>query len=304
MLGTIKRVMLFVFTNILVIAAISIIVQIFGLERYTGGQGGTMGLLIMCGLFGFVGSFISLQMSRWTAKRAMGVQLIDPENPQSRVEREIVDLVRSLCTRLNIRTLPEIGIYDSPELNAFATGPSADRALLAISSGLLEKMDPSALEGVIGHEVCHIANGDMVTMTLLQGVVNTFVMFLSRILVFALDNFLRDRDDRRGGGLGYFAQYMLIQVLQSVLMLLASPLIYYFSRMREYAADAGSARATGRENMIHALETLKRYTQIEDNRAPALSTFKINGRGHGLIAMLYASHPPLDARIEALRRLG
>jgi len=296
--------MLFVMTNILVIIAVSTLIQVLGLKPYLSSQGiDYMSLLVFCALFGFVGSFISLQLSRWMAKRAMGVQLIDPANPRGRTESEIVDLVRSLCTRLNIRTLPEIGIYTSPELNAFATGPSQDRALLAISSGLLERMDPRSLEGVIGHEMSHIANGDMVTMTLLQGVVNTFVMFFARVLVFALNNAMRRRDDRRGGGLGFFAQYMLIQLLQSVLMLLASPLIYFYSRRREYAADAGSARATGRENMIHALETLKRYTQIQDNRAPALSTFKINGHAQGLVALLYASHPPLDKRIEALKRL-
>lgn len=305
MLGTFKRVMLFVLTNILVIAVVSTLIQFLGLQPYLTNQGiNYLSLLIFCALFGFVGAFISLQLSRWTAKRSMGVQLIDPANPRGRTESEVVDLVRSLCTRLNIRTLPEIGIYNSPELNAFATGPSQDRALLAISSGLLERMDPGSLEGVIGHEMSHIANGDMVTMTLLQGVVNTFVMFLSEIMVFAIENALRNRDDnRRGGGLGFFAQYMLIQLLQTVLMLLASPLIYFYSRRREYAADAGSARATGRENMIHALETLKRFTQVQDNRAPALSTFKINGRGQGLVALLYASHPPLDKRIEALKRL-
>jgi heat shock protein HtpX len=256
----------------------------------------------MCAVFGFAGSFISLQLSRWMAKMSMGIQLIDPKNPGASAEREIVDLVKNLCQRNGLATLPEIGVYQSPELNAFATGPSSDRALLAISSGLLERMDRASLEGVIGHEVAHIRNGDMVTMTLVQGVVNTFVMFLARVLAFFIENAMRgDRDDRRGGGLGYWGQYMLIQLLQSVLMLLASPLIYAYSRRREYAADALSAKVCGREKMISALQTLKRYTQIEDPRAPALSTFKINGRGQGLVALLYSSHPPLDERIKALR---
>ncbi|MBI3551883.1 MAG: protease HtpX [Elusimicrobia bacterium] len=298
-----KRVILFVLTNLLVIIAVSFIIDLLGLKPYLSMRGiDYQSLLIFCGIFGFAGSFISLQMSRWSAKTAMGVELIDPENPGGSTQREIVDLVRSLCTKHAIRTLPEIGIYGSDELNAFATGPSQDRSLLAISSGLLERMDRGALEGVLGHEVAHIANGDMVTMTLLQGVVNTFVMFFARVLAFALESALRGRDDRRGGGLGWYGQYIIVQLLQSVLMLLASPLIYFFSRRREYAADADSAKASGRENMIHALETLKRYSKLEDDRAPALSTFKINGRGHGLVAMLYSSHPPLDARIAALRK--
>lgn len=305
MLGTMKRVMLFVLTNILVIAAVSFLIQLLGLKPYLDHNGiDYMSLLIFCGLFGFVGSFISLQISRWSAKRAMNIQLIDPEKPGSSGEREIVDMVRSLCTRNGLRALPEIGIYESPELNAFATGPSADRSLLAISSGLIARMDKNALDAVVGHEVAHIANGDMVTMTLVQGVVNTFVMFLSRVLAFFIENAMRgNRDDRRGGGLGFWGQYMLIQFLQTVLMLLASPLIYFYSRRREYAADASSAKTTGRENMIAALQTLKKYTDVQDNRAPSLSTFKINGRGSGLVALLYASHPPLDARIEALRNL-
>ena len=301
MLSFAKRVLIFIAVNLLVILAINIIIQVLGLDRTLAMNGLNYGpLLVMCAIFGFVGSFISLQLSRWTAKMAMGVQLIDPENPGN--GREIVELVRSLCTRNGLRTLPEIGVYQSPELNAFATGPSADRALLAISSGLLERMDHPALEGVIGHEIAHIANGDMVTMTLVQGVVNTFVMFLARVLAFFIDNALRSRDDRRGG-LGWWGQYMLIQLLQSVLMILASPLIYAYSRRREYAADAGSARTTGRENMIRALETLKKYTQIQDDRMPSVSTLKINGHGYGLVQMLYASHPPLDKRIEALRNL-
>ncbi|MBI4375310.1 MAG: protease HtpX [Elusimicrobia bacterium] len=299
-----KRIGIFVVVNILVVLTISLLVRIIGLEPYLTANGlNYQALLTFCAIFGFAGAFISLQMSRWTAKMAMGVELIDAQNPGSEAERRILEMVRNLCRSQGIDTLPEIGIYHSPEVNAFATGPSRNRALLAVSTGLLQHMDWKAIEGVVGHEVAHIANGDMVTMTLLQGVVNTFVMFFARIAVFAIENAMRKDSDRRGGGLGYFAHYMLVSLLESVLMLLAAPIIYYFSRMREYRADAGSARAAGRETMIHALESLKRASGVIDDRAPALSTLKINGRGHGIIAMLYASHPSLDKRIEALRGL-
>jgi heat shock protein HtpX len=300
-----KRVLLFIAVNILVVLTISFIINLLGLRPYLSERGiDYQALLIFCALFGFGGAFISLQISRWTAKLATGVQLIDPERPSGAYEARLVDAVRSLCQRAGLEKLPEIGIYASPEVNAFATGPSRKRSLLAVSSGLLNNMDERAVEGVLGHEISHIVNGDMVTMTLLQGVVNTFVMFLARVIAFAIDSALRSRDgERRGGGLGFFAQYLLIMVLESVLFLIASPIIYYFSRMREYRADAGSARISGRETMIHALESLQGATQVQDNRAPALSAFKINGHGRGLMGLLFSTHPPIEARIAALRRL-
>jgi heat shock protein HtpX len=166
-------------------------------------------------------------------------------------------------------------------------------------------MDDRAVDGVLGHEISHIVNGDMVTMTLLQGVANTFVMFLSRVLVFALDQALRGRDEEgnRGGGLGFWGQWMMIQLLQTVLMMLASIVVYWFSRRRELEADAGSAKMMGRETMIHALEQLRDGPRLRDDRAPSLSTLKIDGHGYGLMAALFSSHPPIEQRIEALRRL-
>jgi heat shock protein HtpX len=294
-----KRFLLFALTNVLVVVTVSFVINLLGLRPYLSAQGiNYESLLIFCAIFGFAGSFISLQMSRWTAKRGMGVQLVPADHP-------LVDRVRRLCQAAGLETLPEIGIYRSPEVNAFATGPSRSRSLLAVSSGLLESMDDRAIDGVLGHEISHITNGDMVTMTLLQGVVNTFVMFLARVAAFAIDNMLRSRDDdRRGGGLGYFAHYLLVSVLESVLMLLASPLIYWFSRHREYRADAGSAGITGRETMIHALQSLAAGRAVRDDRAPALSAFKINGHGHGLAQLLFSSHPPIEARIAALRKLS
>ena len=299
-----KRIALFVVVNLLVVVTISFLVNLLGLRPYLSASGiDYQALLIFCSIFGFAGAFISLQLSRWSAKMAMGVELINPENPSGPQEARLVEAITGLCQRAGLSPLPEIGIYRSPEVNAFATGPSRSRSLLAVSSGLLQQMDGRAVEGVLGHEISHIVNGDMVTMTLIQGVVNTFVMFLARIIAFAIDNALRGRDrERRGGGLGFFAQYLLIMVLESVLFLIASPVIYYFSRTREYRADAGSARLSGAETMIHALESLQSATQVEDKRAPALSTFKINGHGRGLAALLFSTHPPIEARIAALRR--
>ena len=300
-----KRILLYIATNFLVVIAISLVINLLGVKPYLSARGiDYQSLLVFCAIWGFAGSFISLQISRWTAKRAMGVQLIDPKNPANAFEGQIVEKVTNLCRQAGLRTLPEIGIYQSPEVNAFATGPSESRSLLAISSGLLEAMDSDAIDGVLGHEISHIVNGDMVTMTLLQGVVNTFVMFLSRIAVFALEQGMRGRDDeRRGGGLGYFAHYKLISLFEGVLMFLSAPLIYAFSRRRELRADAGSARISGRETMIHALETLKLTTGLVDNREASVAAFKINGRAPGLLAKLFSSHPPLDERIKALRNI-
>lgn len=298
-----KRIFLFVLVNLLVVLAVSLFINVLGIRPYLTASGiHYQSLLVFCALFGFVGSFISLQMSRWSAKMAMGVQLIDPDAPRGDTERFLVQKVRSICQRAGLETLPEIGVYDSPEVNAFATGPSQSRSLLAVSTGLLESMDDKAVEGVLGHEVAHIVNGDMVTMALIQGVVNTFVMFLSRIAVFAIDSYLR-RSNERDGGLGYFAHYLLVSLFETVFMLLAMPVVYWFSRQREFRADAGSARACGRETMIHALESLKRSVgAARDDRGPALATLKINGHPEGILAKLFSSHPPLDKRIEALRQ--
>ncbi|MHB2026836.1 MAG: protease HtpX [Elusimicrobiota bacterium] len=298
-----KRIFLFIVLNLLILFVVNIIIQLLHIPPYLTANGiNYQALLLMCFIFGFVGAFISLQISRWSAKRMMGIQLIDPQNPQNQFESSLVERVKSLCSRAGLQTLPEIGIYQSPEVNAFATGPSKKRSILAISSSLLEQMDSRAIDGVLGHEISHIANGDMVTMTLIQGLVNTFVMFLSQIIAFAIENALERDSDNRGGGLGFFAQYILVMVLESVLMFLASPIIYWVSRRREYRADAGSAKISGAETMIYALESLKKSLGESDNRAPALAAFKINGHGHGIWSLIFSTHPPLDARIEAIRR--
>ncbi|MFH1726213.1 MAG: protease HtpX [Elusimicrobiota bacterium] len=296
-----RRVFFYLAVNIVVVLTISILLNLLGIRPYLSARGiNYEGLLIFCAAFGFLGSFISLQISRWTAKRAMGVALIDPDRPRSEAESFLAEKVRSLCARAGLKTLPEIGVYPNAEVNAFATGPSKERSLLAVSVGLLERMDDEAVEGVLGHEVAHIANGDMVTMALIQGVVNTFVMFFARVIAFAIDNFLRSDDE--GGGLGYFAYFIVVMLLENVLFLLALPLIYFFSRWREYRADAGSARLTSRETMVHALESLKGHARLVDNRHASVAMFKIHGGDRGLVALLYSSHPPLDARIRALRK--
>lgn len=300
-----KRIFIYLAVNFLVVISISIIINLLGIRPYLGARGvDYQALLVFCAIWGFAGSFISLQLSRWSAKRAMGVELIDPRSPAGPVESRLVETVTRLCQRAGLDTLPEIGIYPSNEVNAFATGPSKNRSLLAVSSGLLNSMDATAVEGVLGHEIAHINNGDMVTMTLIQGVVNTFVMFFSRIAVIAIENMMRrDSDDRHGEGLGYFAHMILVSLFETVFMFLSAPLIYYFSRVREYRADKGSAEITGRETMIHALESLQKCAGLVDNRSqPALAVMKINGQASGLLSMLFSSHPPIDARIAALRR--
>jgi len=298
-----KRIALYFAVNLLVVISISIIINLLGVKPYLTARGiDYQALLIFCAIWGFAGSFISLQLSRWSAKMAMGVQLIDPKNPGGTHEARIVETVTRICQHAGLSTLPEIGIYPSPEVNAFATGPSQSRSLLAISSGLLNAMDDSAVEGVLGHEIAHIANGDMVTMTLIQGVVNTFVMFFSRIAVFAIENMMRSDKEERGGGLGFFAHMILISVFETLFMFLSAPLIYYFSRHREFRADKGSARFTSPQTMIHALESLKKCADLVDNRQASLAALKINGHTRGILSLLFSSHPPIEARIAALRQ--
>jgi heat shock protein HtpX len=299
-----KRVLLFLGVNILVVLTLSLVVGLLGLSPRLHSYGYDLPQLLgFCAVFGFGGALISLSISRWSAKFALGVELVDPGHPKSSAESYLVEKVRILSSRAGITTLPEIGIYASPEVNAFATGPTKNRALVAVSTGLLDQMDETAIEGVLGHEISHVANGDMVTMTLLQGVANTFVMFFARVAAFAIEQAMRSRDDDRKGGLGVFAHYLLIMALEMVFMLLASIVIYSFSRWREFRADASSADLAGREKMIHALEALQRNSARIDDRHAELAAMKINSRGTGLLAKLFSSHPPLEARIAALKAL-
>lgn len=294
-----RRIILFVLVNILVVATISTILALLGVDGYLSESGiDYQSLLIFCAGYGFLGAFISLALSRVMAKWMMRVQVIDPQNPGSADAKSLLQLVHRLAQKAGMTTMPEVGYYESAEVNAFATGPSKNRALVAVSSGLLNRMDSQAVEGVLGHEISHITNGDMVTMTLLQGVINTFVMFIARVAGWLVTQAMsgRDRDERPS----YFMYYMVTQLFEIVLGLFGMMVLAYFSRWREYRADAGSARLAGREKMIHALQSLKSATQLVDDSHPSVATLKINGHPKGFLA-LFATHPDLDDRINALR---
>lgn len=290
-----KRVLLFVVTNLAVMVTISILMSLLGLGGYRIAGGGLdyTALAVFCLLWGSVGSFISLQMSRWMAKRAMGVQLVD-----GRTGHEELDWLHRTVERLTRQAqlpMPEVGLYDSPEVNAFATGPSKSRSLVAVSSGLLRRMSRDEVEGVLAHEVAHIQNGDMVTMALIQGIVNAFVMFASRVIA----NIARNAVDERNGRM---VQFLVTIVLDIALGILGSIIVAWFSRAREFRADAGAAALAGRGKMIAALRRLQGTHELVDTGTPSLATMKIAG-GDGRWMMLLSTHPPLEARIAALENL-
>ena len=289
----VKRIFLFVVTNLAVLALLSVV--LFIVERVFGvrlAQGGTGSLLVFAAVFGFGGSLISLALSKWTAKRMMGVRVI--VTPQSEVERWLVGTVKRLADQARIG-MPEVGIFEAEEMNAFATGARRNAALVAVSSGLLRSMSRTQVEAVLGHEVTHVANGDMVTLALLQGVLNTFVIFLARIIGNIVDRAIL-RNDRQGAGIGFFLTTMIAQF---VLGLLASVIVCWYSRRREFGADRGGANLAGTGNMIDALKMLKR-SQGEP-MPQQLQAFGINtGRSDGMMR-LFMSHPPLDERIAALQ---
>lgn len=296
-----KRVVLFLVVNLLVMTTVTLILGVLGVGRYFP-QGGLAGLAVLCLVWGMAGSFVSLALSRVMAKWLMGVQAI-PADTTDPTLRELVDTVHGLARAAGLPALPEVGIYESPDVNAFATGPTRSRALVAVSTGLLQNMGRREVSGVLGHEIAHIANGDMVTMALVQGVVNAFAMFLARVLAFAISQALRSRDDNRGGG---WMEWILVMVFQNVFMLLGFIVVAWFSRQREFRADAGGARYAGRENMINALKTLGRLhdpeiAAAEAQRAPSFQALKISGTTSGM-ASLFATHPPLEARIARLEQ--
>jgi heat shock protein HtpX len=294
-----KRVGLFLIVNFLVITTISILFSIFNIQPYLTDSGlNVTSLLIFCLLWGMIGSFISLLLSKKMAKWMMGVEIIDPKATDPRT-RPLLDMVERLAKEAGLPVCPEVGIYNSPEVNAFATGPSKRNSLVAVSSGLLKRMKGNQIEGVIAHELAHISNGDMVTMTLLQGVINAFVMFAARIIAMVVVRAMRG--DREGQGSYGFAYYGIVMLLQMVLMLLGSIVIAAFSRWREFHADAGGARVAGKEKMIAALEGLQQLQSIKDPQAnqEAFQALKISSGG--AMAMMFATHPPLEKRIQRLR---
>lgn len=297
-----KRIFLFSIVNILIIVTISIILSLLGVQPYMTAYGLDYGqLAIFCLVWGSGGALISLALSRVMAKMMMGVKVINPNTPDPAL-RELVATVHKLARGAQLPAMPEVGIYDSPELNAFATGPTKARSLVAVSSGMLRGFGKSELEGVLGHEVAHIANGDMVTMTLIQGIVNAFVMFFARIVAFAVANAMRGNDDDREGGANPMIVFLTTIVFEILFGILGAMVVAYFSRIREFRADKGGASLAGRDKMIGALEALSRGTRLIDDRNPAMATLKISGKPGGLMAML-ATHPPLDIRIDRLRRM-
>jgi heat shock protein HtpX len=291
-----KRILLFLLTNIAVLVVLSVVLRLLGVDRILD-QSGTglnmYNLLIFAALFGFGGSLISLAMSKWMAKRLTGAEVI--VNPRSASEIWLVDVVKKQATMAGIG-MPEVAIFDSSAPNAFATGMNKNKALVAVSSGLLRVMNKEEVEAVVGHEVSHVANGDMITLTLIQGIVNTFVIFFSRVVGHFVDRVILKNEE--GHGLGFFPTTIVAQIVFGIL---ASIIVLWFSRRREFSADAGGAKLAGTQSMIAALEKLKESaTQPLPDQ---MSAFGINGKpsNHGL-KLLFMSHPPLDDRIEALKK--
>jgi heat shock protein HtpX len=295
-----KRIFLLVLTNVAVMLVLSIVAHVLGLDHYLADHGQSFwGLLMVAAFFGFGGAFLSLTISKWMAKRSMGVRVIT--QPANAREQWLVNTVRAQAEHLGIGT-PEVGIFDSPQPNAFATGARRDAALVAVSTGLLDRMRQNEVEAVLGHEMTHVANGDMVTLTLIQGVVNTFVFFLARVIGTLVDSALGSRQgeqQQRGPGLGYFVTVMVAQV---VLGILASMIVMWFSRWREFRADRGGARTAGTSNMIAALQRLK--SASEEPLPAQMAAFGIKGGRATGFARFFLSHPPLDERIAALQRAG
>jgi heat shock protein HtpX len=292
-----KRILLFVATNVAVLVVLSVVLQLLGIESLLAAQGTELdlqALLIFSAVVGFTGSFISLAMSKWSAKRLTGAQVI--ESPRNDAERWLVATVQRQAREAGI-DCPEVAVYDSPDVNAFATGMNRNKALVAVSTGLLRQLDSREVEAVLGHEVSHVANGDMVTLALLQGVVNTFVVFLSRVVGFIVDRVVFRTE--RGYGPGFFIASIAAQILLGIL---ASMIVMWFSRRREFRADAGGAKLAGRDNMIAALEGLGRVHRRDDSRLPeSMQAFGISGGHMTGLKRLFLSHPPLEERIAALR---
>ncbi len=287
-----KRVFLFIVTNLAIVFVLNIVLHLLGVDRIETANGGLdiNNLLVFSAVIGFGGALFSLAISKWSAKRMMGVQVI--EQPRTPREIWLVNTVQRHAQAAGIG-MPEVGIFDSPEMNAFATGARRDSALVAVSTGLLNSMSQAEAEAVIGHEISHVANGDMVTLTLIQGVVNTFVVFLSRVIGYVVDRIILKND--RGHGIAYMAS---IFISQMVLGILASMIVMWFSRQREFRADAGGAKLAGRSNMVAALERLMNR-HSEAALPEKMAAFGISG-GKGL-GRLFTTHPPLEERIAALK---
>jgi heat shock protein HtpX len=288
-----KRIILFVLTNVAIMIMLSIVFSLLGFTGYLTADGlNYSALMVFSLIWGFGGAMISLAISRWMAKMAMGVQLVDGRTGQSELDW-MYQTVEQLTRKAGL-PMPEVGVYESAEVNAFATGPSKSRSLVAVSSGLLRSMRREEVEGVLAHEISHIQNGDMVTMTLIQGVVNAFSIFFSRVIA----NIIRQLVDERISGLVFFVATIVFDIVFS---LLGMVVVAWFSRAREFRADAGAATLSSRGNMIAALQRLAANKQRVDTSQPQLATMKIHGVRSGFFALI-STHPPLEARIAALQQ--
>jgi heat shock protein HtpX len=291
-----KRIILFLVTNIAVLVVLGIVLSLLGVESILDEKGVGLdfyNLLIFAAVFGFGGSFISLAISKWMAKRLTGAKVIG--SPQNQMQAWLIDTVRKLSQASGIG-MPEVAIFDSSAPNAFATGMRRDNALVAVSTGLLRTMNKDEIEAVLGHEISHVANGDMVTLTLIQGVVNTFVIFLARVVGHFVDRLILKNEE--GHGMGFFLTTIVAQIIFGIL---ASIIVFWFSRQREFRADAGGSRLVGREKMISALEKLRQSTQ--EPLPEQMSAFGISGKQdkRSSWTKLFMTHPPLEQRIAALK---
>jgi len=293
-----KRIMLFVLTNLAIILILSIVLRVLGVDRILDEQGVSLdltSLLVFAAVFGFGGAFISLAISKWTAKRLTGARVIAA--PRNEAEAWLVNTVKRQADRAGV-AMPEVAVYESPDMNAFATGMRRNHSLVAVSTGLLRAMSRDEAEGVLGHEISHVANGDMVTLALIQGVVNTFVIFLSRVVGHFVDRIVFRTE--RGHGPAFIITTLLAQLVFGVL---ATIIVMWFSRQREFRADAGSAALEGREKMIAALKKLQRAAHPQP-LPDQMAAFGISGSVGSGIRRLFMTHPPLEERIRALNRMG
>lgn len=290
-----RRVFFFIVVNILVVTTISIVLNLLGVSPYLEANGlNYESLALFCLVWGMGGAFISLFISRFMAKMAMGVKVIDPSTQDPDLNW-LVREVHGLARTAKINKMPEVGVYSSPDINAFATGPTKNRALVAVSTGLLQKMSKDEIRGVLGHEIAHVANGDMVTMTLVQGVVNAFVMFLARIAAFVISQNVEERNR-------HTVRWITTMVFEIALSFLGMMVVAYVSRAREYRADKGGAQLAGRLNMISALQSLQRNYFPTADESPAIATLKISGKKGGGLLALFSTHPPLSDRISRLQK--
>lgn len=295
-MSMVKRFGFFILTNLMVMITVGIVWGLISRFFLPGMNSHMASLLAFSAVFGMTGAFISLLMSRWMAKKMYGVQLIDPNTRDPELQW-VLTTVHALARRANLPKMPEVGVYESDDLNAFATGPSKSRSLVAVSTGLLRRMTRDEVEGVLGHEIAHVANGDMVTMTLIQGIVNTFALFFSRLLASVIASSVEERNRP-------WVQMLVTIIGDIAFTLLGSMVVAWFSRQREFRADRGGAQLTTRSNMVAALKRLQIATAMpldeEDDRREAIAALQISNRRRGGLRSLFMTHPPLEVRIEAL----